>query len=172
GATETELDAALVDALARPVEARVVESGPCQEVVVDSPDLAGLPIPTFFERETGPYITAGAIVTRDRLTGRRNWSIARLKPLGGSRAFIGIAPNHHLAVLARAAHSRGEKLEIAVTVGNHPALLVAACLYLDLGEDELETAGALLGAPVELVRCKTVDLEVPAQCELVLEGTI
>jgi 4-hydroxy-3-polyprenylbenzoate decarboxylase len=166
------LDALLVDALARPVEPRLVDSGACQEVVVEDPDLASLPVPTFFEHETGPYVTAGAIVARDAQTGRRNWSIARLKLLGGNRAFIGIAPNHHLAVLARAAHARGEKLEIAVTIGNHPALLVAACYYLDLGEDELETAGALLGEPVELACCRSIDLEVPAQCEIVLEGTI
>ena len=57
-----------------------------------------------------------------------------------------------------------------MTVGNHPALLVAACLYLARGEDELRVAGALFGEPVELVRCRHVPLEVPAGCELVLEG--
>src|SRR5205807_5115992 len=103
--------------------ARVVENGPCQEIVVADPDLGLLPIPTFFEGECGPYITAGAIVARDGATGQRNLSFARLKPLGDNRAFIGIAPNHHLAVMARAAASRGEQLEIAVTIGNHPAVL-------------------------------------------------
>ena len=111
-------------------------------------------------------------MARDPETGERNWSIARVRPLGGSRALIGIAPNHHLAVAARAARERGERLPIAVTVGNHPALLVAACLYLARGEDELRVAGALLGEPVALVRCKTVPLEVPAGCELVLEGEL
>ena len=96
-------------------------------------------------------MTAGAIVARDAETGRRNWSIARVRPLGGSRALVGIAPNHHLAILARAAAERGERLPIAVAIGLHPALLVAACLYLRLGDDELEVAGALLGEPVELV---------------------
>ena len=108
-----------------------------------------------FEHEGGPYITAGCIVARDPETGERNWSIARVRPLGGSRALVGIAPNHHLAVAARAARERGGRLPIAVTVGNHPALLVAACLYLARGEDELRVAGALLGEPVELVRCLT-----------------
>ena len=99
-----------------------------------SPSLVDeLPIPRFFEREGGPYITAGAIVAKDRVSGHTNLSIARLMPLGGNRAFVGIAPNHHLAVLARAAHARGEKLDIAVCIGNHPAVLVAACLYLGLG---------------------------------------
>ncbi len=95
-----------------------------------------------------------------------------MRPLGGSRALVGIAPNHHLAVAARAAHERGERLPIAVTVGNHPALLLAACLYLARGEDELRIAGALLGEPVALARCLDVPLEVPAGCELVLEGEL
>ena len=136
------------------------------------PDLAQLPIPRFFEHEGGPYITAGCIVARDPETGERNWSIARVRPLGGSRALVGIAPNHHLAVAARAARERGERLPIAVTIGNHPALMVAACLYLARGEDELRVAGALLGEPVELVRCRHVPLEVPAGCEIVLEGEL
>jgi 4-hydroxy-3-polyprenylbenzoate decarboxylase len=85
---------------------------------------------------------------------------------------VGIAPNHHLAVLARAARSRGERLDIAVCVGNHPAVLMAACLYLRLGEDELEVAGALVGEPLEVARCLSADLGVPAHCECVLEGTL
>jgi 4-hydroxy-3-polyprenylbenzoate decarboxylase len=95
-----------------------------------------------------------------------------LKLLGGPKAFIGIAPNHHLAVLARAAAARGEKLDIAVTIGNHPAVLVAAALYLGLGDDELEVAGAILGDAIEVTPCRSIALEVPAHCEIVLEGTL
>jgi 2,5-furandicarboxylate decarboxylase 1 len=172
GVAPAELHATLCAALDEPVAPRIVDGGPCQDVALDDPDLAELPLPTFFEQETGPYITAGAIVSADSRTGERNWSIARLKQLERNTAFIGIAPNHHLAILARQAHARGEQLEIAVTIGNHPALLLAACLYMQLGEDELEIAGALLGAPVELVRCGTVALDVPAHAEIVLEGTL
>ena len=131
-----------------------------------------LPIPRFFEKEGGPYITAGCIIARDKVSGHTNLSIARLMPLGGNRAFVGIAPNHHLAILARAAHARGEKLDIAICIGNHPAVLVAACLYLGLGEDELPVAGALLGEPLEVVRCTDSGLLVPAHCECVLEGAL
>ena len=173
GVETDRLQARLVDAVRSPLAARVVAGpAPCQEVVLPDPDLAALPIPTFFEHETGPYISAGAIVARDSVTGRGNLSIARLKPLGANRALIGIAPNHHLARLARAARARGERLEIAVSLGNHPALLLAACLYLGLGDDELEVAGALFGEPLEVVRCRSVDLAVPAHCEVVLEGVL
>jgi 2,5-furandicarboxylate decarboxylase 1 len=171
--TIEKMQASLLAAIDKPLPHRLVSSASCQEVIVAAPSLVDeLPIPRFFEREGGPYITAGAIVAKDKLTGDTNLSIARLMPLGGNRAFVGIAPNHHLAVLARAAHARGEKLDIAVCVGNHPAVLVAACLYLGLGEDELPIAGALLGEPLEVVRCEESGLLVPAHCESVLEGTL
>jgi 4-hydroxy-3-polyprenylbenzoate decarboxylase len=141
-------------------------------VTVESPDLAALPVPTFFEHESGPYITAGVIVARDPETGRRNVSIARLKLLGGNRAYIGIAPNHHLSALARKARARGERLDLAVTVGNHPAVVLASNLYLELGADEYGAAGALLGEPLRVARCERANLEVAAACELVLEGTL
>lgn len=172
GVSVDDLQGKLIDAVRYPLAPFRVEQAPCQEVVIENPDLKLLPIPTFFEHETGPYISAGAIVARDTATGRGNLSIARLKPLGGNRAFIGIAPNHHLAVLARAAKERGERLEIAVTLGNHPAVMLAACFYLGLGDDEMEVAGALLGEPLETVRCHGVDLAVPAHCEIVLEGVL
>lgn len=163
----------ILAAINAPLALRVIPSGPCQDVIVDSPDLgAELPVPWFYPAESGRYITAGAIVAKDSVSGKRNLSFARLKLLGGNRAFIGIAPNHHLAVLARAAKARGERIEIAVAIGNHPSVLVAAALYLGLGDDELEVAGALLGAPVEVVRCGSVALDVPAHCEIVLEGAI
>jgi 4-hydroxy-3-polyprenylbenzoate decarboxylase len=170
--TTGALQASLIAAIEKPLPHRVVSSAPCQQDIIVAPSLAELPIPRFFEKEAGPYITAGAIVAKDRVSGHTNLSIARLMPLGGNRAFVGIAPNHHLAVLARAALARGEKLDIAVCIGNHPAVLVVACLYLGLGDDELPIAGALLGEPLEVVRCVQSDMLVPAHCECVLEGTL
>jgi 2,5-furandicarboxylate decarboxylase 1 len=171
--TQAKLQSAIIAAIEAPLAHRVLTSAPCQEKVVVDPVLMDeLPIPRFFEYERGPYITAGAIVAKDRRTGQTNLSIARLMPLGGNRAFVGIAPNHHLAVLARQAHARGETLDIAVCIGNHPAVLIASCLYLGLGDDELKVAGALLGEPLEVVCCLGSDLLVPAHCECVLEGTL
>jgi 2,5-furandicarboxylate decarboxylase 1 len=173
GNTVDAIQASLLAAIARPLAHRVVATAPCQQHIIADPSLRDeLPIPRFFEKEGGPYITAGAIVARDRVSGDTNLSIARLMPLDRNRAFVGIAPNHHLAVLARAAHARGEPLDIAVCIGNHPAVLLAACLYLGLGEDELPVAGALLGEPLDVVRCIQSELVVPAHCECVLEGRL
>ncbi|MEP6885204.1 MAG: UbiD family decarboxylase [Gammaproteobacteria bacterium] len=168
-----DLQSSVIAAIEKPIKPLIVSSAPCQEHIVVNPVLAEeLPIPWFFEKETGPYITAGAIVAKDSHNNRANLSIARVKPLGSNRALVGIAPNHHLAVMARAARARGEKLKLAVCIGNHPAILVASCLYLALGDDEMEVAGALLGRPVEVSRCLDSDLLVPAHCECVLEGTL
>lgn len=166
------LQGRLVGAIRSPLPGHWVDRAPCQEVTVDRPDLGTLPIPRFFEHETGPYLTAGAIVARNPETGGANLSYARLKPLGGNRAMIGIAPNHHLAVYARSAAARGARLPIAVTLGNHPAVAIAAALYLGLDEDEMSVAGALFGAPVELASCAHAELGIPAHCEIVLEGTL
>ncbi|MCL4773108.1 MAG: UbiD family decarboxylase [Burkholderiaceae bacterium] len=171
GVGRAELTARLAQAIAAPIEPAIVAQGPVQDVEM-RPDLGQLPIPRFFEHETGPYITAGCIVAQDRVSGQRNLSYARVKPLGGERALIGIAPNHHLAVMARAAAARGERLPIAITLGNHPAVLLAAALYLKLGDDEMAVAGALLGEAVTTVRCRTSGLIVPAAAEIVVEGEI
>ena len=172
GVRPSEVQDAIVAAVAAPLDHRLVERAPCRERLIDRPDLLReLPVPRFFEGEGGPYITAGAIVARDRETGETNLSIARLMPLGADKAFVGVAPNHHLAVLARAAQARGQTLDIAVCIGNHPAVLLAACLYLGLGDDELRVAGALLGEPLAVVETAS-GLLVPAACECVLEGAL
>jgi 2,5-furandicarboxylate decarboxylase 1 len=170
----SHLQTACLAALDQGIEPEIVSSGPVQEVVHDGPvDIARLlPVPTWFEREQGPYITAGVIVAKDPETGRRNVSIARLRVDGGDRLMAGIAPTHHLSELLRRAQTRGRPLEIAISIGNHPAVLIASQMYVDLGHDEYDIAGGLLGEPLRLVRCQTVNLEVPAEAEIALEGTL
>ncbi len=131
-----------------------------------------LPVPTWFEREAGPYISAGVIVAKDPETRKRNVSIARLRLEGGARLMAGIAHNHHLYRLAQKAKALGRPLEVAIAIGNHAAVLLASQMYVDLGEDEFAIAGALLREPLRLAACRTVDLEVPAEAEIVLEGEL
>jgi 2,5-furandicarboxylate decarboxylase 1 len=168
------LDARCLEALAHPIPPIMVDHGPVQAIVHrDDIDLARLlPVPTWFEREAAPYITAGVIVARDPETRCRNVSIARLRLEGGSRLLAGIAKNHHLHGLVQNAKAHGRKLEIAVAIGNHTAILLGSQLYLGRGDDEYDHVGGLLGEALELVKCKTVDLEVPAHAEIVLEGEL
>lgn len=168
------LDNHCLKALGNPVPPVLVAEAPVQEVVLERPRDIGatLPVPHWFERETAPYITAGVIIAKDPETGRRNVSIARLRLEGGTRLMAGIAKNHHLNILAEKAARLGQRLEIAVAIGNHAAVLLGSQMYVGLGEDEYDIVGGLLGEPLELVKCKTVDLEVPAHAEIVLEGTL
>jgi 2,5-furandicarboxylate decarboxylase 1 len=167
-----EILPAIHRSIREPVPPERVTTAPVQEVVIHAAPLADLPVPTFFQRESRPYITAGVILARDPESGRGNLSFARLAILDERSAMVGIAPNHHLALFARRAAAAGRPLEIAVAIGTHPAIQLAACLYLGVGDDELECAGQLLRAPVKVVPARTVDLLVPADAELVLEGVI
>jgi 2,5-furandicarboxylate decarboxylase 1 len=159
-------------AIRAPLAPEAAVAAPVQDVIVAQDPLAALPVPRFFPRELRPYITAGAIVARDPQSGRGNLSFARLAVLDGRRAMIGIAPNHHLALFAQRAAAAGRELEIAVVIGAHAAIQLAACLYLGVGDDEMECAGRLLGEPVRTVHARTVNLEVPAEAEIILEGRI
>jgi 2,5-furandicarboxylate decarboxylase 1 len=174
GVEREALETLCLAALRDRVQPIMVATGPVQDVVHNAPLDVGrmLPVPHWFERESAPYITAGVIVARDPETGRRNVSIARLRLEGGSRLLAGIARNHHLYILARKAQALGRELEIAVSIGNHPAVLLGSQMYVDLGDDEFDIVGGLLRTPLQLVKCKTVDLEVPAHAEIVLEGTL
>ncbi|HKQ27032.1 MAG TPA: UbiD family decarboxylase [Burkholderiales bacterium] len=169
GVARTDVQRKLVSAMRAPAPVAMIADAPCQELSIDRPELAALPIPKFFEHETGAYLTAGAIVARDPQSGKGNLSFARVKPLGANRAFIGIAPEHHLAVFARRAPS--QRLPVALTLGNHPAVMIAAALYLGVGEDELCVASALFDRPLEAALTAN-GLAVPAHCEMVLEGEI
>jgi UbiD family decarboxylase len=174
GIARADLHEFCLSALRKPIPPVMVERGPVQERVHEAYlNLAQIiPVPTWFEREGGPYITAGVIVAKDPQTGRRNVSIARLRLEGGSRLMAGIAHNHHLYRLAQKAKSLEVPLQIAVAIGNHAAVLLASQMYLDLGDDEFAVAGALMREPLRLVKCRTVDLEVPAEAEIVLEGML
>ena len=174
GVAREELDAFCLSALRHPIKPVMVDTGPVQGIVHShSIDIGALlPAPQWFEREVAPYITAGVIVAKDQQTGRRNVSIARLRLEGGNRLMAGIAKNHHLALLAEKAQASGHDLEIAVAIGNHAAVLLGSQMYVELGADEFDIAGGLLGCAVELIKCRTVDLEVPAHAEIILEGRL
>jgi 2,5-furandicarboxylate decarboxylase 1 len=174
GVARNELHDFCLAALRSPIPPVIVGEAPVQAIEhrTDMVLARLLPVPTWFEREAGPYISAGVIVAKDPETGRRNVSIARLRLEGGSRVMAGIARNHHLYRLAEKAQALGRPLEIAVAIGNHAAVLLASQMYVDLGDDEFAIAGALLREPLRLVKCRTVDLEVPAETEIVLEGVL
>ena len=171
GTTPRDSINTVYEAMSSPVPVQVVEDPPCQEVVMSRPDLGLLPIPTMSERDGGPYITAGLHLSRNPLTGIRNAGIQRNQMHGPDLLGIFMAPTHMLQHYL-AAREAGRPLPVAIALGVHPSILVASQLRLPFDTDELEVAGALIGEPVRMARCMTIDAEVPADAELVIEGEI
>ena len=161
----------VLGAIDHPIPTERVEDAPCQEVVSRQPDLGALPIPTLSELDGGPYVTAGLHVTRNPVTGVRNAGIQRNQLHGPDLLGIYMAPTHMLQHFL-AAQRAGRPLPVAIALGVHPALLVSSQLRLPFDTDELAVAGALLGAPVRMVRCVSVDAEAPADAEIVIEGEV
>lgn len=161
----------LTAAVAGRTPVQVVTGAPAQEVVLPAQSVWEQVIaPRWFERDSGGYVTAGLVLAHDPVSGMRNASYARVKPLSATTGFIGIAPNHHLTALSRSAGEQG--LPVALAFGVHPAIQLACCTYLALGDDELEHAAHLLGERVRVVKALTSDVLVPADAEVVVEGRI
>lgn len=159
-------------AILSPTPPSQVASGEVNQIVTDKFDLREMAFPRFFENETGAYITGGIICVTDVISGKRNLSYARFKILDGHTAMLGVSPNHHLGQMAKRAKAAGKNLPIAVVLGVHPAITLAACLYLGFGDDELEVAGTLLGEPVAVIPVSGGDVWVPSNAEMVLEGEV
>jgi 4-hydroxy-3-polyprenylbenzoate decarboxylase len=148
---------------------RTVGKGACQEIVLDEPDLDRLPIMTSWPGDPAPFVTLPAVFTRDPRTGTRNVGMYRLQKIDRSSTFM----HWQVHKDGRADWLAAEgKLPVAVALGLDPVTAYAASAPLPKHVDELMLAGFLKGSPVELVQCRTVDLEVPAGAEIVLEGYV
>jgi 4-hydroxy-3-polyprenylbenzoate decarboxylase len=142
--------------------------GPCQELVLE-PDLDLLPIQHCWPGDPAPFITLPAVITKDPRTGVRNVGMYRMQRIDARSTFM----HWQIHKDGRADWLATEgKIEVAVALGCDPVTTYSASAPLPKHIDELMLAGFLRGEAVELVRCKTVDLEVPAQAEIVLEGVI
>jgi 4-hydroxy-3-polyprenylbenzoate decarboxylase len=150
---------------------RTVRSGACQEVVLrgDDVDLGVLPVQTCWPGDGGPFITLPAVITRDPRTGQRNVGMYRVQVLDRRTT----AMHWQIHKDGRADYLLTEgKMEVAIALGLDPISAYSASAPLPKHIDELMVAGFLRGAPLELVKGVTVDLEVPAHAEIVIEGTI
>jgi UbiD family decarboxylase len=136
----------------------------------DEVSLISFPIVRGNERDGGPYINKGLVITRSPETGTYNVNISRLQVKGPRRLGIWAALHHGPGLHFRMAEARGEDLPIAIAIGCDPLLALAATAPLPESWDEYAFAGALRGAPTQLVPAETVDLLVPAHAEIVLEG--
>ncbi|RLD99497.1 MAG: menaquinone biosynthesis decarboxylase [Aquificota bacterium] len=151
-----------------------VKTGPCKEVILkgDEVNLLELPAMKCWPLDGGPFITLPLVFTKDPETGTRNCGMYRMqvfdeKTTGMHWHVHKDGARHYLK-----AERRGEPLEVAVALGCDPATIYSATAPLPPDMDEMLFAGFLRKAPVEMVKCETVDLEVPARAEFVLEGYV
>jgi UbiD family decarboxylase len=158
----------------KPISTRLVANGPCQEVVMEGQavDITKLPLCTNNPRDGGPYVTAGHVIIKDPEYGN-NLAIYRMMLVSKNEVTIRFTPGHDGYDFIKNAEKRGqEKFEVAVCVGVPPAVYVASQFEPRAGVFELEIAGGLAGEAVDVVKCRTIDLEVPALAEIVLEGEL
>lgn len=153
---------------------KTVKNAPCQEVVIkagEGPMLDKLPVIQCWPDDGGKFITLPMVFSRDPENGKRNVGLYRMHVYDNQTTGM-----HWQIHKDGAEHYRrlgkGKRLEVAAVLGADPATMFSAACPLPGGMDELMMAGFLRKAPVELVKCKTIDLEVPAEAEIVLEGYV
>ncbi|MFA6035375.1 MAG: UbiD family decarboxylase [Candidatus Micrarchaeia archaeon] len=138
---------------------------PCQEAVMDAPDLTKLPILMHCEKDGGPYVSSGIVFAADKEHGR-NCSFHRGMVIGKNRMVLRILPRHLNEFIKR----NGGELDVAMCIGLPVNMMLSAATSLEIGMDEMAIANAL--GPIADARCKSVDVRVPALAEFVLEGRI
>lgn len=161
------------EATINPVAPVLVTTGPCKENIEtgSSIDLYKFPTPRWHHLDGGRFIgTLGAVITRDPQTGVRNVGIYREQLVGKSA--IALLATQQTGLNLQKYRDQGRPMPVATAIGLDPATLLAACIPAPYGQDEFSIAGALRGESLEMVKCETIDLEVPANAEIILEGEI
>jgi 2,5-furandicarboxylate decarboxylase 1 len=172
--THQLFDARIEAAKAKPISPVSVQSGPVKEVICsgDDVDLSQIPVPTFFELDSGPFITGAIGISRDPESGEMNIGVYRTLILDRNHFVINASSLSDLRRIYAKWEKTGETMPIALAIGVSPAMLVAAACKMPPNRCEFEIAGGLQGAPIELVKCENSDLMVPAGAEIVIEGTV
>ncbi|MDA2934551.1 UbiD family decarboxylase [Acidobacteria bacterium AH-259-D05] len=177
-ALETEIEGVLAkweSGAKRPLKSELVKKGQCQEVVHkgEEANLEMLPAPVWtVGQDPGPYHTSPFVISRDPETRIQNVGVYRVQVKGTKRAGLMINPprnmNHHI----RKNEAQGRATDVAFVFGTDPVVGLTAVTPFPYAVNELEVAGGIRGEPVQVVGCLTVDLEVPATAEIVVEGKI
>lgn len=154
---------------------QMVSSAQCQEIVItdlNQPILDKLPILKCWPQDGGPFITLPLVITKNPRTGNRNMGMYRLQKFDNTTTGMHWHKHHDGAKNFQESKKLGKRFEIAVALGCDPAITYAATAPVPAGIDEMIFAGFLRKSPVKLVKCKTVDIEVPADAEIILEGYV
>lgn len=174
-ASYREVVKVVVDRIGKPIPPTVVNRLSCEEwnLSHEAVDLALLPVPWWNREDAGRYIGTWHLnITRDPETGERNVGVYRMQLIGRNQTYISVSPKSHFGRQLGVAEKRGRPLEMAVAIGVDEPTIMAAAAAVPYGVDEIGIAGGLLQRPVEVRKCQTIDLEVPVNAEIILEGRI
>jgi len=152
----------------------LVKTGPVKEKILAGKDvdLGAIPFCIHSPRDAAPYIGSGMCVVKDPETGVQNVAMHRMHIKDHEHTAFHLSSAHN-SIIYQKYRKMKKNMPMAVVIGHHPCWEIAACYSGDHeGYSEHEMAGSLLGEPVNLVRCETADLEVPAEAEIVLEGEV
>ncbi|WP_156887588.1 UbiD family decarboxylase [Propionicicella superfundia] len=151
-----------------------VVGAPVQHVVRtgDDVDLDALPFAVHSRDDAGRYITSGVVIARDPATGAINTGMYRMMITDRRHVTVNAAPDHDLGRIFARARATGETVPIAIVIGHHPAYLMASQVKNPVSIDTHRLAAALLGSPLRVVDGLTVDLPIPADAEVVVEGFV
>ena len=172
--TSDEMQRAYLSAMEHPIAPRIVDKAPVKDVVLtgDRIDLYQLPQILHHQDDAGPYITAAISFARDPSGGAWNCAYNRLMIQGRDKTSIHLTLAKHLWEFQRSAEAQDTALPVAFAIGVHPAIALGCLAIGSIDEDERAVMGGLLGEPLELVKCETSDVLVPAHAEMILEGEI
>jgi 4-hydroxy-3-polyprenylbenzoate decarboxylase len=171
-----EIIQTLADAHRKPfLPPRRVSDGPCKEnkLLGSAVDVGRLPAPLIHEGDGGRYLnTWGTIVVQTPDRQWTNWSISRVMVLGKNTLVGAVIPQQHLGIIYAKWKALHRPMPFALALGTEPVIPFVSGMPLDENVNEADFIGGYLGEPLDVVDCETVDLQVPATSEIVLEGTV
>ena len=172
GCEKNEITDFLGECLEKPIKPRIVQNAACQENIItgEDVDLGKIPVPIHAPKDGGPIITSGVVVSRSLNDPTQNLSFQRMHVKGKNKFSIMINEWRHLKEFYDEAEKEGKPLPIAVVIGADPVVYVGGGLRYE--GDEIEVAGAIRNEPIDVVKCVTSDIYVPATAEFVIEGEI
>jgi 2,5-furandicarboxylate decarboxylase 1 len=172
---EAELPEAYAKRLKEPLKPVVLDRPPFPVDVQrgdGAVDLGALPIPTYFPGDGGPYLTAGLLTARDPATGVATAGFHRFQVKGPNRLGVSLHSRRRMFEFQQRAEKAGRSLDCAIAIGLHPAVGMGSLSYPAPEISKFEVVGGLFGEPMQLRRAETVELDVPAWAEIVIEGEI
>ena len=172
--SQAEHAALIRAAIQAPLAATVQTTAPCKESILrgDEIDCGALPVPTFFEDDSGPFLTAAVGIARNPANDIINAGFYRVLMLGKNTLAISASPTSGLSQIMRSDKEAGRSTHVALIIGADPALLMAAAAKVPEDISELDVAGALQQEPLAIIKAEASDLPVPAHSEFVIEVEI